>query len=378
MNNNYLDIESSVLYRCNQKYYDKVLGDFGIGYSQFVFLTTIFENEGILMNELAMNGSYDKGTVTKSIAKLVESEYVRIVDSKRDKRSKELYTTQKANAIMPKLYAIRQEWLNYLSGDVSEEELNTCNEIMNKVLNKARKYSNTDLPIDSIKFYKFDKLNMNVYKGKASAALYVGACNFRCLNCNRKDLVFLSPDQKAISASEVLGYLYDHKKFLDAVVVSGGEPLLNDNLADFLKSIKNMNLLVKLETNGSNFERLKEIIDKELVDYVSMSIKNTPKLYPSTIGSVTYDLTSIENSINYLKENKCEYEFVLSLSKQANSKTDYEELGKLVEGAEKLLLKNCTDNTNCINDNLVPLSDNEFEKARVILSEHVKNIEVIK
>lgn len=376
MNKNYIDLESSVLYRCNQKYYDKVLAEYGIGYSQFVFLTAIYENEGILMNELASNGSYDKGTITKSIAKLVEMEYVRIEDSKKDKRAKELYTTQKAMDLMPKLYSIRQEWLNYLSSDLDEEMLSLYNEAMAKILDKARLYSNTELPIENIKLYGFEKLNLSAYKDKVSAVLSVGTCNFRCKNCNRKNLVFLPSDATTYNGNDILEYLFERNKFLDAIVVSGGEPLLNDALPLYLRSLKETGLKIKIETNGSSFERLKELVDNNLVDFVSMSIKNEFSLYPQTIGLAQYDLTNVKDSITYLLKNKCEYEFVMTLSKEVHGETNFDELGKKLKGAKILVLRNYQDSINSITNGLTPLSQEELNEIKVILEKYIEEVKI--
>lgn len=376
MNKNYVDLESSVLYRCNQKYYDKVLAEYGIGYSQFVFLMSIFEHEGILMNELASNGSYDKGTITKSIAKLVENGFVRIEDSIKDKRAKELYATQKAMDLMPKLYSIRQEWLNYLSSDLDEESLSLYNAAMEKILNKARLYSNTDLPIENMKFYSFDKLNMKAYKGKVSSLLQVGTCNFRCKNCDRKNLVFLSSDSKTYDGNEVLEYLFERNKFLDGVVISGGEPLLNETLPLYLKSLKDTGLKIKLETNGSNFKRLKEIIDNKLVDMVSLNIKNEESLYPQTIGLAEYDLASVKESINYLLKNKCDYEFTMTLSKEVHGNTNFNLVGEMVKGAKSLVISNYIDSNSSITNGLTPLSMKELNDIKAILEKYIMNVEI--
>ena len=112
MSKSYLDLKSAALYRCNQKYYDKVLSGFGLSYSGLIFLISIYEDEGLMLNKLAQDGSFDKGSITKAINKLEENGFVVIQDSKKDKRAKELYTTQKTRDLMPKLYQIRQEYLN--------------------------------------------------------------------------------------------------------------------------------------------------------------------------------------------------------------------------------------------------------------------------
>ena len=84
MSKSYLDLKSAALYRCNQKYYDKVLSGFGLSYSGLIFLISIYEDEGLMLNKLAQDGSFDKGSITKAISKLEENGFVIIQDSKKD------------------------------------------------------------------------------------------------------------------------------------------------------------------------------------------------------------------------------------------------------------------------------------------------------
>ena len=138
--NNYLSLDSSVLYRCNQKHFDKLLDKYGIGYTQLILLTQIYEQEGISMNELAVRGVFDKGTITKSIQRLEQLSYVRIENSEVDKRSKLLYTTEETQQIMPDLYEMRSKWISYLSTDISSEELDVYNSVSRRLIEKARAY----------------------------------------------------------------------------------------------------------------------------------------------------------------------------------------------------------------------------------------------
>ena len=138
--NNYLSLDSSVLYRCNQKHFDKLLDKYGIGYTQLILLTQIYEQEGISMNELAVRGVFDKGTITKSIQRLEQLSYVRIENSEVDKRSKLLYTTEETQQIMPDLYEMRSKWKSYLSTDISSEELDVYNSVSRRLIEKARAY----------------------------------------------------------------------------------------------------------------------------------------------------------------------------------------------------------------------------------------------
>ena len=256
MENKFIGLDSSILYRCNQKYFDKMLQKYGIGYTQFAFLTEIYENEGISMNELAVHGSFDKGTITKSIQKLEQLDYVRIENSESDKRSKLLYTSEKAREIMPSLYMLRQEWKEYLSAELSEEEKDAYTSAVNKMIEKAREYNLHEQNSNSVRIYGLQKLTLLDYPGKMAATIFTGGCNFRCPFCHNRSLVFLNENDSEISSEVILDYLEQRKNMLDGVCITGGEPLLHEGLEDFIRQIKERGLLVKLDTNGSQFTNL--------------------------------------------------------------------------------------------------------------------------
>ena len=376
MGKNYIDLDSSILYRCNQKYYDKVLGEYDLGYSQFVFLSSIFENEGMKMNELAINGSFDKGSITKAIQKLEESGFVRIENSEDDKRTKKLYTTQKTRDLMPKLYLIRQDWVNYLSEELTDDEKENFSLVMSKLLVKAREYNNTDLSNDDVKFYGLQKLTLLDYPGKMAATVFTGGCNFRCPFCHNKGLVYLNDDQEEISEEEILDFLNSRKKILDGVCVTGGEPLLQDGIEDFLKKLRKTGLKIKLDTNGTFFEKLKKIVDEGLVDYVAMDIKNTKELYGKTTDLENFNISNIEKSVAYLKENHVEYEFRTTLVKEFHEGVDFKEIGEWLKGAKHYYLQNFVDHGTCIQEGLHEMDISDIKKIKETLMPYVEHVEI--
>ena len=376
MGKNCIDLDSSTLYRCNQKYYDKVLGEFGLGYSQFTFLSSILENEGMMMNELATNGSFDKGSITKAIAKLVEQGYVRIENSEDDKRTKKLYTTEKTRDLMPKLYLIRQDWVNYLSADLSEEEVNSFSKVMDKLLIKAKEYSKTDLSNEEVKFYGLQKLTLLDYPGKMAATVFTGGCNFRCPFCHNKGLVYLNEEQEEYSEEDILNFLNSRKKILDGVCVTGGEPLLQVGIEDFLRKVRETGLKIKLDTNGTYFEKLKRIVEEGLVDYVAMDVKNSKELYALTTGLENIDIESIEKSVAYLKENHVDYEFRTTLVKEFHENTDFTKVGEWLKGSKRLYLQSFVDHGTCIKEGLNALDINQIIKIKETLAPYVEHIEI--
>lgn len=376
MGKNYIDLGSAILDRCNQKYYDKVLNEYGLGYSQYTFLSAIYENEGMSMIELASSGSFDKGSITKAIAKLEEMGYVKIENSEEDKRAKKLFTTEKTKDLMPKLYLIRQEWVNFLTSDLTDEEKEIFSSVMDKLLLKAKEYSNTTLVSDDIHFYGLQKLTLLDFPGKMAATVFTGGCNFRCPFCHNKQLVFLNQNEDEIPVSEVLDYLNERKKILDGVCVTGGEPLLHEGLENFLKEVRKTGLKIKLDTNGSNFEKLKHIVEEGLVDYVAMDIKNEKSKYPLTVGLEKFGINDVEESVKYLMEEHVDYEFRTTLVKEFHEDTDFKKIGEWLKGAKHYYLQNFEDHGTCISEGLHALEKEDLFKIKEILIPYVEEIKI--
>ncbi len=373
--NNYLSLDSSILYRCNQKHFDKLLSRFDIGYTQLILLTQIYENEGISMNELAIMGVFDKGTITKSIQRLEQLSYVRIENSEADKRSKLLYTTDKTQVIMPELYRMRSEWNSYLSSELSSDELDAYNATQRKLIEKAREYEK-QLENEEIRFYGLQKLTLLDYPGKMACTVFTGGCNFRCPFCHNRSLVFLNENDSEISVSDILEYLETRKKVLDGVCITGGEPLLHKGIFDFIRKVKELGLLVKLDTNGSNCEALKRLIEEGLVDYVAMDIKGCPEKYAETIGLENYDIAEVARSKDYLLQGHVDYEFRTTVVAQFHEVADFEKIGRWIEGAKNYYLQNFEDHGTCIREGLSEVGIETLEQMKAAAAPYVENIEI--
>ncbi len=372
---NYLSLDSSILYRCNQKHFDKLLSKYEIGYTQLILLTQIYENEGISMNELAVLGVFDKGTITKSVQRLEQLSYLRVENSENDKRLKLLYTTDKTQKIMPELYKMRQEWNSYLCSDISPIELEQYNQVQSKLIEKAKEYAQ-EIENDEVRFYGLQKLTLLDYPGMMAATVFTGGCNFRCPFCHNRSLVFLNENNGEISSDDILSYLTTRSKILDGVCISGGEPLLHKGIGNFIRQVKDLGLKVKLDTNGSNFEAMKKLIEERLIDYVAMDIKNHPKKYSETIGLETFDLKSIEKSKNYLLEDHVDYEFRTTVVKEFHTVSDFEKIGRWIERAKNYYLQNFEDHGSCIQQGLSEVDLETLEKMKQAVSAYVKHVEI--
>ena len=149
------------------------------------------------------------------------------------------------------------------------------------------------------------KMTLLDYPGKIACTVFLGGCNFRCPFCHNGEI--LDAPEDLMTERELLEFLSKRNGLLDAVCISGGEPTLQPGLALLLERIKQMGYLTKLDTNGSRPEVLKDLVSRNLVDYVAMDIKNAPTSYAQTAGA-DVALERIEESIRYLLEDHVDYE----------------------------------------------------------------------
>ena len=137
-----------------------------------------------------------------------------------------------------------------------------------------------------------EKLTLLDYPANTACLIFTQGCNFRCPFCHNKNLLMDTNGDGIIDENEVLNYLKKRKGLVDGICISGGEPLLQRDIESFIKKIKEIGVKVKLDTNGSNPQKLKKLIDMGLIDYVAMDIKNDFSNYDKTSG---VDNINIEN-----------------------------------------------------------------------------------
>ncbi|GBE35972.1 pyruvate formate-lyase 1-activating enzyme [bacterium BMS3Bbin07] len=151
------------------------------------------------------------------------------------------------------------------------------------------------------------KFSLIDYPGKISAIVFMQGCNFRCAYCYNRELVCPHLFKEPIPENEILSFLDSRKGLLNGVVVTGGEPLLQDDLGEFLGQVKAMGYQIKLDTNGSRPDRLEPLISKGLVDYMAMDYKAPLSRYPGVTG-VEIDKERIRRSIEVITGSGLSYE----------------------------------------------------------------------
>ena len=184
----------------------------------------------------------------------------------------------------------------------------------------------------------FQKFSLIDYPGKICAISFTQGCNFRCPYCHNPELVNPKLFQEPIDADDIFRFLEKRKGKLDAVEITGGEPTLQPDLIEFMRKIKAMGFLIKLDTNGTNPEVVEKIIKNKLVDYIAMDVKAPLEKYENVVG-VKVDKQEIENTI-YLIMNSCvDYEFRTTIIKNILSKEDIIDIAKTIKGSKLYVLQ---------------------------------------
>jgi pyruvate formate lyase activating enzyme len=228
-----------------------------------------------------------------------------------------------------------------------------------------------------MKIKGFIKNTFIEYPGKIAAMIFLPSCNFRCSFCFNPELVSDSDKLKDIDEKEVFDFLEKQKKWVDGLVISGGEPTLHKELPDFIKKIKAMGYLVRIYTNGTNPEMLKQLINEKLIDSIAMDIKAqlTEENYEA-VTNVKGILENVKKSISLIMNSSLEYEFRTTVVPSLHSENDIEEIARYIKGANLFVLQKFLPE-NALDEKLKELktqSDEEMEKLVSIARKYVKDV----
>lgn len=206
-----------------------------------------------------------------------------------------------------------------------------------------------------MKIHGFQKMTLLDFPGKVACTLFTAGCNLRCPFCHNAPLVTDIDNSLQYTENDIFAYLQKRKGLLDGVVITGGEPLLQLDIASFIKKIKNLGYDVKLDTNGSFPDKLYELISEGLIDYVAVDIKNCREKYALTTGIENYNLENIDKTVNILKQGNIPYEFRTTVVKEFHTVEDIEKIGDWICGADKYYLQSFVDSGNLIGSDLHPV-----------------------
>lgn len=201
-----------------------------------------------------------------------------------------------------------------------------------------------------MKIKGLQKTTLLDYPEKLAATVFLGGCNFKCPFCHNATLVILPNEVDSISEDEFFSYISKRKGVLDGVCVTGGEPLLSSGITEFIKKIKSLGLLVKLDTNGSFPDKLESLLDQKLVDYVAMDIKNCKEKYAITSGinANSEYIEKADRSIDIIMQKAPDYEFRTTVVRELHTIEDIVKIANRIKSAKKYFLQTYVDSGNTI------------------------------
>ena len=193
-----------------------------------------------------------------------------------------------------------------------------------------------------MQIHGLQKMTLLDYPGKVACTVFFGGCDLRCPFCHNAELLDGSAPA-VMEGEELLTFLSRRKGLLDGVAVTGGEPLLQKDLPEWLGHIRELGYPVKLDTNGTHPERLRQVIEAGLVQYVAMDIKNSPAHYAETAGLEKMDLGPVRESVSLLLQEKTDYEFRTTVVDELHDEASFEAIGPWIQGARRYFLQQFTD-----------------------------------
>ncbi|MBR5527832.1 MAG: anaerobic ribonucleoside-triphosphate reductase activating protein [Clostridia bacterium] len=214
----------------------------------------------------------------------------------------------------------------------------------------------------------FMKMTLLDFPGKVACTVFTGGCNLRCPFCHNADIVKNPAGQNLYD--EVMEYLSLRRGILEGVCISGGEPLLQPHIGEFMAEIRSMGYSIKLDTNGTLPEKLKSILEEGLCDYVAMDIKSSPQRYEKATNSeIPFEV--FEKSMEVIRAFGIDHEFRTTAVKGIHTPDDFRDIAKLLLPDEKYFVQRFVDSGNLISKDpaMQAFSPEEMQNILEILSQ---------
>ena len=217
------------------------------------------------------------------------------------------------------------------------------------------------------------KLTLLDFPGHVACTVFLQGCNFRCPFCHNTPLIIGTEEY---SKENLIKFLKQRQGLLDGVAITGGEPLINADIGDLLLEIRDLGYKIKLDTNGSFPQRLKDLVQAGLADYVAMDIKNSPEKYAMTSG-VEGSLPAVKESVEFLKSGVVPYEFRTTVVDELHEPEDFHAIGKWLQGASAYFLQAFVDSGDILQGpGLHAACEEKMEKCRSIAGQYIKNTQI--
>lgn len=215
------------------------------------------------------------------------------------------------------------------------------------------------------------------YPAKVATTIFTRGCSFSCPFCHNPELVLLDQFLPLIDEGQIFNFLASRQGKLQGVCLTGGEPLINPDLADFIQKIKTVGFLIKLDTNGSFPKRLAKIIDRNLIDYIAMDIKAPLEKYSQATGVESFQTVKIEESIKLIMQSGVDYEFRTTVAKPIHQVKDFYQIGKLIKGSRRFFIQNFVRSKHIDKTtDFQPFSADELLEAKTIMEKFVLEVKI--
>ena len=226
-----------------------------------------------------------------------------------------------------------------------------------------------------MEFQGINKLSLLDYPGKVAAILYIDKCNFRCEYCHNWNTLIAANDNEDLIFDDILSFLNKRVGILDGVVISGGEPTLMPNLEEKIRAIRELDYSIKLDTNGTHPEVIKDLVSKGLIDYIAMDIKSSLDDYHRFCHNDSL-IEKVKESIELLKSGIVDYEFRMTLIDEYHSLEVINKVKETLRGSKRLYLQQFKVSDGVINKDLHAVDEGLANKFVEILSQSVETVEL--
>ncbi|MBR3293463.1 MAG: anaerobic ribonucleoside-triphosphate reductase activating protein [Oscillospiraceae bacterium] len=227
-----------------------------------------------------------------------------------------------------------------------------------------------------MKIYGLQKLTLLDFPDRMACTVFTGGCNMRCPFCHNAGLVLSPCAQDLIPEERFFAFLQKRKGILDGVCITGGEPCLQPDLADFIRRIREGGFAVKLDTNGSFPDVLQALLQQGLLDYVAMDVKNAPARYAETCGVPGFDPAPVERSVRLLQQSGVPFELRTTVVAGLHTQEDLLAIGRWMQGAPRYYLQNFVDSGATIEPGLAAWPPEQLRAAAQALRPFFGLVEV--
>ena len=226
-----------------------------------------------------------------------------------------------------------------------------------------------------MKIHGLQKMTLLDFPGRVACTVFLGGCDMRCPFCHNAELIDGSAPP-VMDEEELLAFLKKRQGLLEGVAVTGGEPLLRPDFIELAEKIRDLGYPLKLDTNGTHPDRLREIISRGLAAYVAMDIKNSPDRYAETAGLEKLDLAPVRESVALLMEGRTDYEFRTTVVAELHDADSFRRIGEWIRGARRYFLQKFTDRDTVPFGGFHAPADDEMRHYAEIARKYVSSVEI--